>query len=263
MKKITILVVDDNKSNLQNAENQFKNKNVNLITCHLFSAAAVMIKNKKFDIVLTDMMLPGEAEGISSDNPQIGKDTPYGLVLSIAAKNAGVPYVAIVTDINHHAGPIPWAIDQILGKNEFVSCFGESNKNWLKVAEGFMPIEDLATPEIDKNKKTILFIGKSEIINSWAEEFSREFNVITIHDYNVDKVTASFTENKPDITWLNGEVAYGNSCDEQKVFMRLQQMKTPEQKVINSGFLLFDHEDFIRLPFGIDEMRTKLGLVEA
>ena len=85
MQKIHILVVDDNQENLEGAKNQFKGKNVNLICCNLFSVASKMIQGKKFDIVLTDLMIPGEADGVSSDNPEIGKEVPYGLVISIMA----------------------------------------------------------------------------------------------------------------------------------------------------------------------------------
>src|SRR5680860_1517299 len=127
MKAINILVVDDKQGNLFAARNQFAGKNVNLLCCSLFSVAVKFLRERKFDILLTDLMIPGEVEGISDNNPEIGKEVPYGLVLAIMAKNIGIKNVAILSDISHHAGPIAWAMDNLMGENNFVSCFNSKD----------------------------------------------------------------------------------------------------------------------------------------
>ena len=164
MATIKVLVVDDKSRNLTDAKNQFTDKNVELICSPMFSIAVELLKRHKFDVVLTDLMLPGESEGIGDNNPEIGKEVPYGLVLSILAKNMGVPHVAILTDISHHSGPIAWAMDNLLGDHEFVSCFEGGNKNWLKAAEKFVSISDIPDDAIETApaKKSLMLIGNND-----------------------------------------------------------------------------------------------------
>ena len=120
MEKFRILVIDDKLANLESAENQFADKNVELTIVSTYQGALYLIKNARFDIVLTDLMMPGDGEGISGDNPEIGKEVPYGLILSILAKNKSVENVAILSDISHHAGPIAWAMDNLMRNDSFI-----------------------------------------------------------------------------------------------------------------------------------------------
>jgi hypothetical protein len=265
MKKIQILVVDDNQGNLTKAETQFKGKNVKLICCNLFSVAAKMLASKKFDILLTDLMIPGEAEGVSSNNPEIGKEVPYGLVLSIIAKNVGVPHVAILTDISHHAGPIAWAMDNVLGTNSFISCFNESNKNWFKAAEGFVTIEDALTDNEEKSatKKTFMLIGiNDDYKEALKENLKADFNVIFIPSDSTKNAPTAFVEEKPDFVLLIGEInddaSGAGEYHQKQLFEKLLAMKKPEQKVVAAGFMESQNPDYLRLPFAVSTLLEKM-----
>lgn len=234
-----ILVVDDNPVNLQKAKNQFTNKNVVLFCSPLFSVAVGLLKRHKFDIVLTDLMLPGEPEGTSTD---IGKDTPYGLVFSILAKNMGVPHVAILTDISHHSGPIAWAMDNLLGENEFISTFEKYDKDWLGVAEKFIGIDNL--PEKEETpvptKKTLILAGTH---NGSSESLKRDlessFNIIFVRSENIRDVPTIFIENNPDGVLLFGEISdrVGSEHSVKNIFDKLLLIKNQKQKVLVFGLL--------------------------
>lgn len=260
MQKIHILVVDDNQENLEGAKNQFKGKNVNLICCNLFSVASKMIQGKKFDIVLTDLMIPGEADGVSSDNPEIGKEVPYGLVISIMAKNMGVPHVAILTDISHHAGPIAWAMDTVLGTHSFISCFNEGKKNWLRAAEKFTVIEEEVEKEHVATKKSFMLVGVNDDYKKTLQEhLQADFNVIFINSNDTKNATIVFAEQNPDFSLLIGEITGSVNEDEKRVFGKLLQMKKPEQKVVAAGWMNSDDPHYLRLPFTVQDLREKVG----
>lgn len=265
MSTIKILVIDDKKENLELAVKQFEDKEVVLLTAPSFAIASDLIKFHDFKMVLTDLMLPGESEGVSSTNAAIGQDTPYGLVLAIMAKNKGVPHVAIVTDINHHASPIAWAMDQILGKQAFVSAYGDSRKGWLKVAEAFISIPEKSRGKAQNSseKKVLMLAGLNDGYKKLLQkELQNSFEIIYSPESQNADVLPIYVEKKPDVIIVIGELdenAY--KYDQTKLFNNLKKVKQEQQRIFIMGFTKSDDPDYVRLPITGDALKEKLGLV--
>lgn len=87
-----------------------------------------------FDVVLTDLMMPGERDGLTANNFNVGKLVPYGFNVAMFALRCGVQKVAVVSngqgdDGNHHQHPILWACDDLnkfsfLGRLMFFTGYG-------------------------------------------------------------------------------------------------------------------------------------------
>lgn len=157
-----ILVIDDKQENLEIAKKQLMGHEVttassydeaekylagklpHIYACGRWDHVGYDKDNKlnkyEFDIILTDLFLPASTKGTSY---KTSEEVPYGLVIAMTALRLGIP-VAIVTDTNHHAHPILWAMDMInttkksmLGKTfEFQDEFGCGNeKNYGQALE--------------------------------------------------------------------------------------------------------------------------------
>lgn len=76
-------------------------------------------KAKKYDVVLTDLMFPmgGEPyEEVSmgdNDKEKRSAENALGYAIVLAAAQKKIPYVAVVTDMNHHQNPIAATFDMI------------------------------------------------------------------------------------------------------------------------------------------------------
>lgn len=262
--KTKILVIDDKQPNLDSAKKQFQNKDVELICCPLYSVAVNFIKTKQFDIVLTDLMLPGESEGVSQNNPEVGKEVPYGLILSILARNCGVKNVAIMTDISHHSGPIAWAMDQLLVHREYNVINVFPHKNYLEVAEFFMEINDGTEEKTsESNKKSLMIAGVNDnYIKELAKELTDTFNIIFIDQKDNQNITVIFIEKKPEFTLLIGEIDEKGSetiFGVKKEFDKLLMAKRSDQKVIAAGWMDVDNPNYLRLPFTTNDLIERLN----
>lgn len=261
MKTTKILVVDDLATNLNNAKVQFQNKNVELTCCPLFSVAADLLKSNEYDILLTDLMLPGESHGISDTNPEIGVEVPYGLVLSILAKKIGVSHVAILTDINHHSGPIANAMDTLLGESEFISCF--SNKEWLVAAEKFVTLVDTKNDKEKPAKKSLMLAGFNDNFKELLKkDLDVNFDITIIDEKSTAKLPTIYTEAMPDYLFLIGEI--NEKAKETKSYIKkilddIKQIKTSEQKIVVAGFLDSNNTYYKRLPFLATELAAMLN----
>ena len=142
-----ILVVDDNYTNLAAAEEQLGENN-SLTTVSTFSEAAKMLCKKKWDVVMTDVFMPGESDGLGPEGKKhVGELIPVGLVVALMALKNNIPEIYIVSDTNHHDHPMSWAMDEIKnssyekpdGRIKCLCFFTESNcervKDWKKVLE--------------------------------------------------------------------------------------------------------------------------------
>jgi len=117
-KQLEILVVEDKPIN-QRSISQLKEEGHNVDIAETFAEAVEYLGNeskegKKYDVVLTDMMLP-LGEGIVNLSRQ-GERERYqenalGYAVALHSARKGVPMVAVVTDMNHHAGPISATFD--------------------------------------------------------------------------------------------------------------------------------------------------------
>jgi hypothetical protein len=261
MKTIKILVVDDKILNLNNAKEQFKDKNVELTCCPLFSVAADLLKRNNYDILLTDLMLPGESNGISDTNPEIGVEVPYGLVLSILAKKIGVSHVAILTDVSHHSGPIANAMDTLLGESDFISCF--ANKQWLAATEKFVTLIDVLDNKQVSAKKSLMLAGFNDDFKELLKkELDVNFDIMIIDEKSTAKLPTIYTEVMPDYLFLIGEInekAKEIKSYIKKIFDDIKQIQTSGQKVVVSGFWDSNDPYYKRLPFTATDLATTLN----
>ena len=264
MEKYRILVIDDKNVNLEMAEKQFAGKNVELETVSTYSGALYLIINRRFDMVLTDLMLIGEGNGIGRDNPEIGKEVPYGLVLSIIAKNKGVEHVAIVTDISHHSGPIAWAMDQLMGNHEVIRCL---TKNWLHAASSFVSIVEIPADEkVVFHKPTIMLTGFNDDYKRILQaKIPKKFEVIFIEEEkSFGKTFGRFISNKPEVTIIIGEIdpqSEDSDYNVQKIFNDMKNLNKVDQKILVLGFMPWEDPDYLRLPVTIEDILKKAGLV--
>ena len=261
MKKVRILVVDDNAANLEKARRDFYGKNVKLTCCSIFSVAANLISldSGKFDILLTDLMMPGEADGVYKESLEIGKEVPYGLILAILAKNKGIEHVAIMTNINHHSGPIPWAMDRILGENQSINAF--YGKDYLAVATKFLKIIDLSVDEksVNQSPRIIMAGVDTNLANILARRFQNQ-EVLVVPSFDLKWLSAIFLREEPQAVVLIGEIV---NPDDQldssqyvgRIFKELTALKKPEQRIITCGWLPVENQvDYLRLPFTPDDL---------
>ena len=264
-KRIGILVVDDNPENLAKARRDFAGKNVKLTCSPLFSVAADLISRdaSRFDMVLTDLMMPGEARGVYKNSPEIGKEVPYGLVLSILAKNKNIPHVAIMTNVNHHSGPIPWAMDRIFGENQVIDAF--LGKDYLSVAAKFMKIVDVPADEESETQlpKIIITGVNTDFSNILALRFENE-EVLVVPSTNLNSLAAIFLQEEPQAVVLIGEIINPDDQLDNKqylghIFEELIALKKPGQRIIACGWLpVKSQADYLRLPFTPDDLYNYL-----
>ena len=64
-----------------------------------------------FDAVLLDLNMPAEKTASCMAGGE--GEVPYGFILALRAVQCGVKYVGIITDANHHSGPLTAALDLI------------------------------------------------------------------------------------------------------------------------------------------------------
>ena len=85
--------------------------------------------SSSFDAVITDLFMPASTEnrGHNFDPNRYNVEVPYGMVFALTAIMKRVPYVAILTDRNHHNDPLMHALDPLMqcppGMTGLVSSF--------------------------------------------------------------------------------------------------------------------------------------------
>jgi len=244
----TILVIDDKRQNLDLAQKQL-GAICNLYLASTFSTAKKLLKSGKidFDAVFTDVMLIGEEDGVSSDNPEIGKEVPYGLVIALYAKNIGIENVVLVTDLSHHSGPIAWALDVLKG-SAFVNCI--RNKNWLEAYTSCFkefPKENTnSIKEID-----FLVLGKGH--EGYYDQLIQHFPDFKSGYLDVEEefLETFFIMFNPKRTLILGEIApeaRGADYYVNSLFKKLLDLKNPSQKIIVAGFMSLDNPLYLELP---------------
>lgn len=65
----------------------------------------------QFDVVLADLMMPMSNRALMPDVYNPKEQVPYGFVTALLAAKHGVKHVAVITDTNHHHGPMSAALD--------------------------------------------------------------------------------------------------------------------------------------------------------
>jgi hypothetical protein len=111
-----ILVVDDSAKQREMAEKTLSEHELTIVATAL-EARELLSNNPDFDVVLTDLLMPGEKKGIGPQGfHHIGQEIPYGLGIALLAIKKGIKKVAIVSEGDHHDHPILWFCNSIRGK---------------------------------------------------------------------------------------------------------------------------------------------------
>lgn len=120
MKKLRILVVEDNPLHIEAARQQLASHDLTIVSG--YDQASEQLnpwKKSNFDVVLTDVMIPKggnecmSPKGVALANKQ--EEMPYGPVIALKALSIGVKRVGILTSGNHHDDPFVFAFDRLPG----------------------------------------------------------------------------------------------------------------------------------------------------
>ena len=105
---LRILVIDDTPKHIASAKSGLAGHKLTVATG--YEEAMEILASQKFDVVLTDLHLPMSSKTLG-DAFKLGELVPYGILLMIEAARHGAKFVAVVTDLNHHADPFSAAFD--------------------------------------------------------------------------------------------------------------------------------------------------------
>lgn len=132
----TILVVDDNEVNLAAAKEQLGGQ-YNLLLSSSYLEAMNILGSHDVDILLTDMMMPGEEDNQGTRGDGVGALLPMGTFVVLKALEVGTKRIVVVSDTNHHNHPAAHAIEQLKGGEQVSFLCGYScplqkdgSKNW-------------------------------------------------------------------------------------------------------------------------------------
>lgn len=106
---LRILVIDDKPANIASAKKTLAGHLLTSVTG--YEDAMNILAKGKFDVVLTDLHLPMSSKMLGDKAFKLGELVPYGILLMIEAARQGAKYVAVVTDLSHHADPFSAAFD--------------------------------------------------------------------------------------------------------------------------------------------------------
>ncbi|MBI2146685.1 response regulator [Candidatus Woesearchaeota archaeon] len=114
--RLDILVIEDTLKHRESAQVQLKEHKLVVLTNYEEGQKALE-SGYHYNVLLTDLMMP--KGGRSTMGPEgmkyIFDLLPFGFPLAFLAAKIKIPYIGIVTDINHHDHPISAAIDPISG----------------------------------------------------------------------------------------------------------------------------------------------------
>lgn len=106
---LSILVIDDTPKHITSAREGLAGHRLTTVTG--YQEAMDILEKHKFDVVLTDLHLPMSSRTLGPEAFKLGELVPYGILLMIEAARQGAKFVAVVTDLNHHADPFSAAFD--------------------------------------------------------------------------------------------------------------------------------------------------------
>jgi CheY-like chemotaxis protein len=231
--KLNILVIEDTLANQEAAKNQLSEHNLTLVST--FEATVEMMETQHFDVVLTDVMLPGEAQGVAGSNPEVGKDTPYGLVIAHMASAKGIP-VRMVTDLGHHSNPIAWSLDQLLDLEGPVSClYSPSPKNWSKALENVRPyIKESGIQESQGENRQVSTVCFARFPQPNGIE--SKFPDDTLFVSEDDKLVSVLVDAQPDNLCFIGELCE-TKHDVSELYRKALGVLPNLKRIVVSGFL--------------------------
>lgn len=164
-KEMRILVIDDMPMQREHAVNVLSRHEV--VTADGWGNGKNAIEKGNWDMVLTDLSMPGDWEGLSTEATKYAfQPTPYGFPLALLALKVGVPRVAIVSngqgdDGNHHNHPIFWASDCLYGQII-------PGRLWAFTGYKCPHMTKESLPEVEKPHLIKDWVAVVEMISDWA-----------------------------------------------------------------------------------------------
>ena len=114
--RLEILVIEDTGKHRESARDLLKEHKL-VVLANYEEGQKALESGYHYNVLLTDLMMP--KCGRSTMGPEgmkyIFDLLPFGFPLAFLAAKIKVPYVGIVTDVNHHDHPMSAAIDPISG----------------------------------------------------------------------------------------------------------------------------------------------------
>lgn len=112
-----ILVIEDKAMHRESAKATLAGHDVTIVSS--FDEAMDLMKLGSdtvnfFDVVLTDMMMPMSWRTLGDSVGNLGEQ-PYGFIIALRAALCGAKFIAMLTDTNHHRGPMSAALDHVGG----------------------------------------------------------------------------------------------------------------------------------------------------
>lgn len=116
-----ILVVEDTFKHQEAARALLQGHELTVVDC--FEAACDALGGKgsresisrlatPYDMLLTDLFYPqGQEARMIGDHTAASEQQPFGIFLAQIAARLGVPYIGVVTDMDHHKHPLAYAFD--------------------------------------------------------------------------------------------------------------------------------------------------------
>lgn len=125
-----ILVVDDKKKHRDAAVEQLKDHDV-VVAIHFDDAVPLI--NGKFDVVLTDLLMPKGSRETMGPNGMalIFDEMAFGFAISFIAAYRGVHMIAVLSDANHHDHPMSYALDYLASPFQLGDCKLVFSNCWL------------------------------------------------------------------------------------------------------------------------------------
>lgn len=122
IKRLEILVVEDTVEHIERAKRLQEVHNVTVVGT--YKEGVCEIGTKQYDVVLTDLFMPWfcfPQYPLSNPERRDEVTTPQalGYPLAMVALAAGVQYVGIVTDANHHTGAMAASTDDVPSCNGY------------------------------------------------------------------------------------------------------------------------------------------------
>jgi len=114
MNRLKVLVVDDSLKHLEAASEQLGGDH-GLVTLESYEDAIKLLEpGTDIQVLLSDLLMPAEPYCLGPQGLKfLGHEIPIGLVLAFRAAAAGVEWIAVITDANHHNHPMSAALDWV------------------------------------------------------------------------------------------------------------------------------------------------------
>ncbi|MSR86184.1 response regulator transcription factor [Candidatus Woesearchaeota archaeon] len=142
-----ILVIEDTELHVEAAAEQLVDHTLSFASS--YEEGVQYLDGKKFDVVLTDLLMAKGGNSVmgAQGMKYIFDLLPYGFPLIFLAAKKRVPYIGLVTDVNHHDHPMSACIDPL---SSAYWSDGDSQRSLLRINESIVGI--FHAPFIDQKK---------------------------------------------------------------------------------------------------------------